>query len=144
CHDETKNYSLARNSEFRGHHQPQPAGGAKIGPPADGAALHRRSTESPSTKTKTMKIKLLTAVALATLAVHDPIHAGQHIWSGTQDGNWGNPANWSSGGPPSAFEAPPVIVQFPSALSARRQTTNNIYNLQLDVLQFFGADYTLR
>src|SRR5436190_1487229 len=91
-----------------------------------------------------LKIKLLTAVALATLAVHHPIHAGTHVWSGTQDGNWGNTANWSSGGAPSVFEAAPIVLQFPSSLSARRQTTNNILNLKVDVLALYGATYELR
>src|SRR5829696_301774 len=70
-------------------------------------------------------------------------HAGTHVWSGAQDGNWGNPANWSSGGAPSTFEAAPVVIQFPSGAAARREVTNNVANLKVDVLAFYGGNYKL-
>jgi|GEM_PF-3711516 len=91
-----------------------------------------------------MKKVLLTLLSLTFIYGGDRFaHAGTHIWSGAQDGNWSNPANWSSGGAPSPAEAAPVIVQFPTDPAARRQTTNNIYPLKLNVLAFFGGNYEM-
>jgi len=90
-----------------------------------------------------MKKVLITFLSLACIAGGRFANAGTHVWSGAQGGLWSNPANWSSGGAPSANEAAPVIVQFPSTQSARRESTNNIANLKLDVLGFYGANYHL-
>src|SRR5215216_2136603 len=82
---------------------------------------------------------IATVVVFATSLAH----AGTHVWSGAQDGYWGNPANWSSGGAPSTFEAAPVVIQFPSGATARREVTNNVANLKVDVLAFYGGNYKM-
>ena len=53
------------------------------------------------------------------------------------------PANWSSGGVPTVLEAPPVVIVFPNDISARRQTTNNLGNLKVDVLALYGGNYEM-
>jgi hypothetical protein len=83
---------------------------------------------------------ILTSLALTLTPV---VEADTHVWSGAQNGLWSNPANWSSGGAPSAFEAPPVVIQFPSTSGPRRETTNDLINIRANVLAFFGTDYTL-
>src|SRR4030095_16971007 len=90
-----------------------------------------------------MKKTLLPLLSLTCFAGGRFTNAATHIWSGAQDGYWSNPANWSSGGAPSTSEAAPVIVQFPPDASARRQTTNNVVNLKLNALAFFGGNYEL-
>jgi fibronectin-binding autotransporter adhesin len=82
-------------------------------------------------------------IFIATFAVLMTSHAGTHVWSGAQDGYWSNPANWSSGGAPSTGEAAPVIIQFPSGATARRETTNNVFNLKVNVLAFYGGNYAM-
>src|SRR5436190_14780436 len=80
---------------------------------------------------------ILVLIAAFAVLVTSLAHAGTHVWSGAQDGMLGNPANWSSGGAPSGFEAPPVVIQFPSGATARREITNNIANLKVDVFAFY-------
>ena len=86
---------------------------------------------------------LITLLSLACLAGARLANAGTHVWSGALNGYWSNPANWSSGGAPSAIEATPVVVQFPSTASVRRESTNDLAYLKLDVLAFYGANYRL-
>ncbi len=86
-------------------------------------------------------IHRLTSLALMTLPSF--AHAGAHLWSGAVDGSWSNPANWSSGGAPSPVEAAPVVLQFPSTVSARREMVHDIDNLKVDVLAFYGGGYEL-
>jgi autotransporter-associated beta strand protein len=90
-----------------------------------------------------MKTVFLTFLSLACLAGGQLANAGTHVWSGTQNGLWSNPANWSSGGVPLPNEAAPVIVDFPHTAGARRETTNDIANLHLNVLAMYGANYSL-
>src|SRR5712691_2176067 len=86
---------------------------------------------------------LTSCAALALVASVQFTKAGTHVWSGTQGGLWSNPANWSSGGAPSAFEAAPVVIQFPATPSAEREMTNDLVNLRVDVLAFFGGNYLM-
>ncbi len=93
-----------------------------------------------------MKSKTITSVLgfLALFAGAQILRAGTHTWSGAQDGYWSNPGNWSSGGPPSAFELAPRVVQFPSSGVGHAVMTNDIPDLWLEVLYFFGSNYKLQ
>ena len=90
-----------------------------------------------------MKKILLTLMSLTFLAGGPFANAGTHVWSGAVNGYWTTPGNWSSGGVPQVYSATPVVILFPSDASARRQTTNNINNLKVDVLGFYGGNYEM-
>jgi fibronectin-binding autotransporter adhesin len=83
------------------------------------------------------------ATSLILLACTFTGRANTHVWSGAQDGYWSHAGNWSSGGAPVAFEAAPVVLQFPSTPSARRFITNDIANFSATVIAFYGGDYEL-
>src|SRR5205823_12839417 len=81
----------------------------------------KQTKQHKATSLMNYRKTFLSLTLLACIAGAQPLRAGTHVWSGTQDSFWGNPANWSSGGAPSAYEAAPVIIQFPSTASARRE-----------------------
>ncbi|MCI0748027.1 MAG: hypothetical protein L0Y58_21685 [Verrucomicrobia subdivision 3 bacterium] len=79
---------------------------------------------------------------LATLVSQAPFtRAGVHTWSGDAlfSKSWSLATNWSSGGPPSAGEAAPVVVIFPG--DAGKRSTNNVPGLTVDQIIFQGADF---
>src|SRR5712671_216308 len=90
----------------------------------------------------TMKSVLRTSWLLACFAASEVARADTHIWSGAEDGLWSNAGNWSEGGAPVANEAVPVALVFP-ADALRLQATNDISNLLVDFISFFGDNYTL-
>jgi autotransporter-associated beta strand protein len=81
---------------------------------------------------------VLVALALATVA---GTRAGTHVWSGAINDQWNLPGNWSSGGAPSANEAAPVILIFPSDPEIRSATRNNIPGLTVDRLSIQRGGY---
>jgi len=69
--------------------------------------------------------------------------ADSHTWAGLGiTGNWSLPANWAANNPPTAGEAAPVLLFFPSG-AARLTNTNNVAGLVVDGLSITGNGYTL-
>ncbi len=69
--------------------------------------------------------------------------AATHTWAGAGlSGFWSLPANWAANNPPTAGEAAPVIITFPSG-AARLNNTNNVAGLVIDQLNFTGTGYTI-
>lgn len=83
-------------------------------------------------------IGLLAAALLASSA-----NAGTHTWTGagiSQTRLWSDSSNWT-GGAPSPNEAAPVVLIFPA--TTNRFSTNDIFGLHVDALQFTGADHVI-
>jgi fibronectin-binding autotransporter adhesin len=69
--------------------------------------------------------------------------AGGHTWSGAGINDlWSNPANWSSGGVPSAAESHPLTLVFPDDATSKTPI-DNIPSLVVDVLTINGVGYNL-
>lgn len=83
-------------------------------------------------------LQLFTTVVFG-LFIATTSRAGTHTWTGGGANEfWNNAANWS-GGAPTAGEAAPVTLIFPSFVV----TTNNIAGLTVDSLVFNGTATTL-
>jgi len=82
-------------------------------------------------------------LGLAGLLAVEHATAASHTWAGVGlDGFWSLPANWQANNPPSAAEAPPVTIIFPSG-AARLNNTNNLGGLVIDQLNITGSGYTI-
>jgi fibronectin-binding autotransporter adhesin len=89
-----------------------------------------------------MKTRLLHF--LLPMAFLAAAQGGTHVWSGAgANTSWSNPANWSSGGVPTAVEAAPVKLVFPSNATGFTSTPN-INNLKVDAIEVdvTGVNYS--
>ena len=91
---------------------------------------------------KQLLICLFIGNAVATFLT-SPLQAATHTWAGAGlSGFWSLPANWAGNNPPTAGEAAPVTISFPSG-AGRLNNTNNLGGLVIDELAFLGTGYTL-
>jgi fibronectin-binding autotransporter adhesin len=95
-----------------------------------------------------MKLKNLLAAFLALIIISagNPALAAIHIWSGAVNNNWSNPGNWSSGGPPTLGETPPVLLAFPPLPYLASTTVDDIGSpilghLAVDFISITGSNY---
>jgi fibronectin-binding autotransporter adhesin len=95
-----------------------------------------------------MKLKNLLAalMVLIIISAGKPALAAIHIWSGAINNNWSNPGNWSSGGPPTLGETPPVLLAFPPLPYLTSTTVDDIGSpslgrLAVDFISITGSNY---
>ena len=85
--------------------------------------------------------KLVTAVAFATLLIHQTARAGSHTWSGVNGVYFNNASNWSYGGAPTNGEQN-VYLYFPGG-ATHYICQNNISNLVVNGIGFSGDNYSI-
>ncbi len=82
--------------------------------------------------------------ALVLISATPSTRAGLHIWTGAGATTlWSNPQNWVSLNPPSAVEAAPVQILFPTPAHPASLSTNDISGLQVDLISITGSHYSI-